>query len=170
MRRIALLAIAAATLMASGAVDNAQCGHRIGGGIHYLRTLGDIKDAPDWDENAVAILASYQFAPPGILTIEGDVEWVFNYGGSDKNMIEPQAWLLLGGLIYGSAGIGIGYFDGDWLDNPFYALRAGVDLPLGSIHLDAFATYRFQNSKVFDDIDQDDLNAITFGAVVRFGD
>ena len=169
MKRIALLAIAAATLMASGAVDTGQCGHRIGGGIHYLRTLGDIKDTPDWDENAVAILASYQYATDGIIHFEGDVEWVLDYAGSE-DMIEPQAWLLLGRVIYASAGIGIGYFDGDWLDNPFYALRAGVDFDFGGLHLDAFATYRFQNSKVFDDVDQDDLNAITFGAVVRFGD
>jgi len=169
MKRIALIAIAAATLASSGILDAAQCGSRIGGGLHYLRTLGDIKDASGWDENAVAILGSYQYAPPGILSIEGDVEWVIDYAG-DKDMIEPQAWLLLGRMLYAGGGIGIGYIDGDWLDEPFYALRAGVDLPLGSLHLDAFATYRFQNSKVFDDVNQEDLDAITFGAVVRFGD
>jgi hypothetical protein len=170
MKRPALFALAALALMAGGVLDSAQCGHRIGGGIHYMRTLGDIKDAPGWDENAVALMASYQFAPPtSLFRIEGDVEYVLDYGGSGEDMIEPQAWLLVGRMLYASAGIGIGYIDGDWLDDPFYALRAGVDLGLGGIHLDCFASYRFLNSQVFDDIDQDDLDTVTFGVVARFG-
>ena len=35
----------------------------------------------------------------------------------------PQGWALVGSVLYGGAGIGIGNFDGEWQDDPFYALR-----------------------------------------------
>ena len=83
-------------------------------------------------------------------------------------LYQPQAYVLIGGLIYGGAGIGIGYFDGDWFDNPFYALRAGVDLPLGSLHLDVNANYRFLSTNALQSLNESDLDSVTFGAIVRF--
>jgi hypothetical protein len=61
-----------------------------------------------------------------------------------------------------------GHFDGEWQDDPFYALRAGVDFPLGPLHLDVNVNYRFQSTKVFEDLDEIDTDAVTFGAVARF--
>lgn len=150
-----------------GIVDAVDAGHRFGGGLHYLRTVGDIKDDPNWDENAVGIIASYQYAP-GLLKLELDLEWVPNYGGSES-LIEPQAWLLVGGLIYGAGGIGIGYIDGGWQSNPWYGLRLGGNLKLGSIGLDIFASYRFQSSSDLEGFDSSDLDSVTFGAILRFG-
>jgi hypothetical protein len=103
-----------------------------------------------------------------LIKLEADLEWVPDYGGSDNTMFQPQAWVIVGGLIYGAGGMGGSYIDGDWLDNPFYGLRAGVDLTLGGLNLDCFTTYRFQSSTVFDEIDEEDLDALTFGAIVRF--
>ena len=154
-------------LFVTGMPETAECGSSMGGGINYLRTLGSIKDNSEWDPDAVGFLVSYQ-RDFTLLRIEADVEWIPDYGGTDEALIQPQAWALIGALIYGGAGIGIGYWDGDWQDNPFYALRVGVDLGLSSVTLDAFASYRFQTSQVFEDIDQDDLDALTFGAIVRF--
>ena len=145
----------------------AQAGHRIGGGVQYLKTLGDIKDIPEFDSNAFGFLASYQY-DGGLLKLEGDVEWILDYGGSSNSLIQPQAYLLVGGLIYAGAGIGIGYFDGNWQNDPFYALRAGVDFTLGGLDLDAFALYRFQDTEVFEDFESQDLDSITFGAMIRF--
>jgi hypothetical protein len=76
---------------------------------------------------------------------------------------------MLGDFIYGGVGIGVGHIDGDWQSNPFYALRGGVDFMLGNLDLDVFASYRFQKSKDFGDLDNDDLNSLTFGALIRFG-
>lgn len=160
------IAVMCALLVASIS-GPAECGGSLGGGIHYLRTLGSIKDNSEWDPDAIGFLVSYQYDLT-LLRMEADVEWIPDYGGTDEALIQPQAWALLGSLIYGGIGIGIGYWDGDWQDNPFYALRAGVDLGLSSVTLDAFASYRFQTSKVFDDIDENDLDALTFGAIVRF--
>ena len=84
-------------------------------------------------------------------------------------MIQPQGYAMLGNLIYGGVGIGIGHIDGEWQSNPFYALRAGVDFMAGSLDLDLFASYRFQKTSDLDHLGGDDLNSITFGALIRFG-
>lgn len=148
------------TAMAAG-------GMRIGGGVHYVRTLGEIKDTPEVDENAFNLMGAIQFCGATI-SVEGDVEWIPDYLGSEESLLMPQAYLLLGNRIYAGAGIGIGYFDGEWFDDPFYALRAGIDIPLGTLHLDINANYRFMSSDVFDDVDESDLNSITFGAIAKF--
>jgi hypothetical protein len=167
-RLLTSIVLASILVLMTGLFNRAECGHRFGGGIHYLKTLGDIKDVPEWDSNAIGFIGSYQYSA-GLLKFEGDLEWVLDYGGSDKTLFQPQAWFILGGLIYGGIGIGGSYIDGDWLDNPFYGLRLGVDLAIGGIALDVFASYQWQSSTVFDEIDQTDLDSITFGAMVRFG-
>jgi hypothetical protein len=63
----------------------------------------------------------------------------------------------------------IGYTDGDWQKNPFYALRAGVQFPLGGLALDGYASYRLQKNKEIEDITGEDLDSITFAALLRFG-
>jgi hypothetical protein len=168
MKRILLPVLAISVLSVCGVFDAAHGGHRLGGGIHYLRTLGDIKDVPEWDANSVGFIASYQFTFT-LIKLEGDLEFIPNYGGTDKTMFQPEAWVLVGGLIYGSLGAGIGYIDDEWQDNPFYALRAGVDLAIGKIGLDVYATYRFQSSKELEDFDTKDLDSVTFAVVARFG-
>jgi len=165
MKRI-ILSTVLGILLIGGLCDQARCEYRLGGGLHYLRTLGDIKDADKFDEDALGFLVSYQKVFSS-LRFEGDVELIPDFGGSDKMLLQPQAWVLLGSLIYVSGGIGIGYFDGDWQDNPFYAIRAGVDLAVGGLNLDGFASYRFQSSTVFEDLDQNDLDALTLGVIVR---
>ena len=166
MRRSLCLLIVSLVLAVALAAP-AQAGQRIGGGVHYLKTLGDIKDTPEFDDNAFGFLASYQYAT-AMFKVEGDVEWILDYGGSSNALIQPQAYLLLGDMIYGGAGIGIGYFDGEWWSDPFYALRAGVDFTLGGLDLDAYALYRFLDTEVFEDFGTQDLDSITFGALIRF--
>jgi hypothetical protein len=169
MKRIVVLVLAVCVFLIGGVAEDALCGHRFGGGLHYLRTVGDIKDVPEWDPDAVGILGSYQFAPPLFLAFEFDVEWLPNYGGTDESLIEPQAWVLTSGLIYGGGGIGIGYINSDWQENPFYALRLGVNVVLLSLNVDVFATYRFQSTGELEGFGTKDLDTVTLGAVVRFG-
>jgi hypothetical protein len=144
----------------------AEAGHRLGGGLEYLETLGDIKDAEGFDSSAFGFLASYQHAGP-LLKLEADVEWLLDYGGTDKSLIQPQAYVLLGQLFYGGVGIGIGSFDGEWQSDPFYALRAGADIALGGVDLDVFGLYRFQDAEVIEGLDESDLDSVTFGALLR---
>lgn len=146
----------------------AQAGTRIGGGIHYLRTLGDIKDSPGFDENAVGFLGSAAFVADPV-RVDAMLEVTPDYVGSGEVMFQPQGYVLLGSFLYGGLGIGIGYLgDFGWQD-PFYALRGGVDFMVGNLDLDVFATYRFQNGKDLEGATSDDLDSITFGALIRFG-
>ncbi len=167
MKQLAASALVFLGLLGAASSSHAQLGLRVGGGIHYLRTVSDIKVDPTFDKNAFNLVASAQLGP-GLVKAEGDVEWVPDFGGSGKSLFQPQAFVLVGQFIYGGAGIGWGYFDGEWFDQPFYALRVGVDFPLGPIHLDVNANYRFLSTKVSDSIDKEDLNSITFGAIARF--
>ena len=161
---IASLVVALATLAL--AAGPAAAGS-IGAGVHYLKTVGDIKDSQGVDENAFGLIGSYQHGA-GMLKLEGDVEWINDYLGSDHSMIEPQAYALVGNNLYAGAGIGIGYIDDNWQDRPFYALRAGYKMPLAAFSLDGFASYRFQKLEAVQGATSDDLDSITFGVIARF--
>ena len=144
--------------------------HRLGIGAHYWTTVDNIDD-DNFDEDGIAWLASYQFWP-SLIGLELAVEWLDKgFGGSDDDVFLPQAYLLVGGWIYAAAGIGGYYSDGDLADDPFYALRAGLNLNiLPSIYLDINANYRFENWDDLRDDDTDiDEDTITLGAAVRLG-
>jgi hypothetical protein len=162
--RLVVLA-ALATLMTTSAL----AGTKFGGGIHYLRTVGDLKDTPGWDKNAIGFMASVKFPAP-LIHFEGDVEFIPDYAGTGELYWSPQAYAKIGQFIYGGVGIGIGHMGGGygWQD-PWYALRAGVNLGLGGLDLDVFATYRFEKFKDLEGVGTDDLNSVTFGALIHFG-
>jgi hypothetical protein len=164
MKRIVLLVV----LLVATASPAFAALSKLGVGLHYLHNLGDLKneDLSDLEKDSFGVIGSYQFSP-GVFKIEGDVEYIFNYLGTDDAMWEPSAWGLTSGMVYGGAGIGIGYRDGDWQKNPWYALRAGLDMPLAKFDLDAYATYRFQSAGDLGDV-VDDLDSLTFAAVLRF--
>jgi len=163
-----LLCLLVVSLFLAGTLATpTQAGQRLGGGVQYLKTIGDIKNTSGFDPDALGFIASYQLVN-SLFKIEGDVEWILDFGGTKHALIQPQAYLLVGGLFYGGAGIGTGYFDGDWQKDPFYAARVGVDFTLGGLSLDAFALYRFQKIEVFQKFGAQDVNSITFGAMVRF--
>jgi hypothetical protein len=165
-RSLRLLLILA--VITVGLATSVHAGLRVGAGVHYLRTVGDLKDAPGFDENAFAFLGSLKYKA-GFMTFEGDLEVIPDYIGSSETMWQPQAYALIGGLLYGGIGIGVGHLtDFGWQD-PFYALRAGVDFMAGPLDLDVFASYRFQKAKDLSSLGEDDLNAITFGALITFG-
>ncbi len=83
-------------------------------------------------------------------------------------MLAPQAYLLLGGALYGGVGAGIFYSDSDFADRPFYVLRAGLNImPTANMTLDINANYRFTewDSDLMQDIDTD---TATLSAALRF--
>ncbi len=165
MRRLTCLLVLILVLV--GVATSPALAGRIGGGVEYMRTLGDIKDEEEFNPDALAFLASYQMDLT-LLKLEADVEWVVDYGGSGKSLILPQAYALFGDFIYGGAGIGTATFDGEWAEDPFYALRAGVLLQSESLDIDLYAIYRFHDTAILEDFEEDDLDSITFAAQVRF--
>lgn len=140
---------------------------KFGAGVHYMKTVGSISDEEEFDEDALNLLLAAKM-PLGLITVEFDSEWALDYGGSDNTLWMPQVFGLVGQFIYGGVGIGTGYVDGEWFDNPVYTLRAGVNFPLGRFAVDVNANYQFMSSRALENADSDDLDSVTFGAVLWF--
>jgi len=161
---IRVVSVASALLLASLPMT-ASAGQSIGAGLHYLRAVGDFDDIEELEKDSFGIIGSYQIGLP-LFKFEANAEYVFDYLGTDEALFEPSAYALIGALFYAGAGIGIGHVNDDWQSDPFYAVRAGVDLPLGPVNLDAYGTYRFQKDEDLEEFDED-LNSVTVAAVVR---
>jgi len=144
----------------------AESGHRIGGGVNYWVALDDLDN--DFDDNGLSYLASYQYRG-GLLGIQLDAEYLADLFAEDA--YAPAAYLMLGSSIYAAAGVGILNYDGEWADDPFYAIKAGLDLELiPNLYLDIGASYRFDSTvDVGDAIDDIDTDTVFLGAAVRLG-
>lgn len=140
---------------------------QIGAGAHYMKTIGDAENTEGFNSDALNLLLAGRM-DLRLFKLELDSEWALDYGGSSKTLWIPQAFAVVGGLIYGAAGIGSGYVDGDWFDRPVYTLRAGVNLPLGRVAVDVNANYQFMNSKALENLDSNDLDSVTLGATLWF--
>lgn len=145
---------------------------RLGFGVHYWRTVDDIDDdgVDDIDDDGVSYLGSYQILPGGLLSFELDVEYFEEgFGGSPDSVFSPQAFLLVGHGLYAGVGVGVGYSDGfeDDFSDPFYMARLGFNIELlPKLFLDVNANYQ---ANAFDELDEADTDAITLGALLRFG-
>ena len=143
---------------------------RVGAGVHYWTALGDIEvDDVDIDESGSSFLASVQWVPGGLISFEGNLEYFTEgFGGGNSEALAPQAFVLVGGGLYGGLGIGVTYNDeleGNDISDPFYKARVGLDFEiLPTIHLDINANYIFN---AFSDIDGASEDSITLGAIAR---
>ena len=162
---LAVVSLASALIFTS-LPTTASAAASIGAGLHYLRAVGDFDDIEELDKDSFGVIGSVQFGVP-LFTLEANAEYVFDYLGSDEALFEPSAYALLGHVFYAGAGIGIGHINDDWQSDPFYAVRAGVDFPVGPVSLDAYGTYRFQKDDDLEEIDED-LNSVTVAAVLRY--
>ena len=155
--------------MAGGAgVQEAAGDHQVGVGAHYWKALDDI-DTKDVDEDGFSYAAMYRYRYDWI-GLEAGVEYFKKgFGGAGEAVYQPQAYLLVGKVLYAGAGIGGYYTDGEWGDKPFYALRAGLDIPiLPILHLDIQAHYRFEEWSDLSDKAKDiDTDTVTLGAAAR---
>lgn len=140
--------------------------HRIGGGANYWVTVDDIDD-DSFDDNGLSYFLSYQHWW-NFLGLEADLELLPDR--FDETAFAPQAYLLFGGTIYGAAGIGLMNIDGDFADEPFFALRAGLNLELlPGTFLDVSANYRFNDTEELEDERTDiDADTVFLGAALRF--
>ncbi len=140
--------------------------HRIGIGTNYWKAVDDI-DFDDVDDDGFSFIGSYQYHPGGLFYFEADLEVLPDRFG--ESAYAPQAFVLLGRSIYGGAGIGIEYRDSDFADEPFFALRAGLNLELlPGIYADIYGIYRFNDTAQIEDEATDiDSDTIFMGAAVR---
>lgn len=140
--------------------------HRIGGGANYWVALDDIDTDKDVDDDGFSFYGSYQYWM-SMIGLELDVEFLPDRFGDSA--IAPQAYALVGKAIYGGIGIGTVYANDEFSDEPFFALRAGLNLEvLPGIFADIYANYRFNDKADLDDEDRDiDTDTIFLGAAVR---
>ncbi len=148
---------------------SAEAGGRVGLGLTYWHALDDI-DLSDFDQDGVSWFLSYQSRGAYLLGWEADLEMMpKGFMAADENVYAPQAYVVIGTSIHGSVGIGWYYSDGDWAEEPFYALRIGMEYTLvPSIYLDINANYRFTN---WGDLEGEDIDTdtIMLGAALRMG-
>ncbi len=137
--------------------------HRFGGGIRYNRSVTSLGD--DFDKSGVSLLLSYQYAAPILVRFEGDLEIIPSSVTGNGTAVVPWAYALVGGLFYGGIGAGIAYADGEFANDPIFALRIGLDVGLGPVHADVNANYQFVD---FDQLGDLDANYVTLGLMARY--
>lgn len=157
----AVLLLGLITMTAGGALAG---NHRIGGGANYWVSVDDLDN--DFDDDGVSFFGSYQYWP-SLIGLELDVEFLPDRFG--ESAVSPQAYLLVGKGIYAGLGIGTTYTDGDFAEEPFYALKAGFNIELlPGIFADIYGNYRFNDKADFDDDDSDiDTDTVFLGMAVR---
>jgi len=140
--------------------------HYLGVGVNYWQVIEDI-DVDDIEEDGFSYLAAYRY-DGGLLSLQAEVEaFPEDYAGAPKNVISPQALVILGESLFVAAGAGIQYSDGEFADEPYFLLRAGLSLiGLGPVQIDLHATYLFTDAGAFD-VDDIDTDTLTLGAMFR---
>jgi hypothetical protein len=143
----------------------------VGVGVHSWRTVSDLRSEGFGDirRSGVSYLASYQYRPGPLLRLELDGEYFpKGFGGSAHSATSPQAFVLVGGFIYGGVGIGTIYsssFSNNF-SSPFYVARVGLDIhPLPRLHIDVNGNYDFH---AFNELKGVNTGTVTLGALVRF--
>lgn len=158
-------------------VVRADSSNRIGVGVNYWKTVenlgDDIKNDNGIDEDGFSYLVSYQYVPVMFLRLEAGVEmFPTDFTGGSDPIWAPQGFIMTGvGPVYGGAGIGIYFTDGEFADAPFYMVRAGLEFELlPRIFLDLNANYRIDDwEKIKEFADTVGTDTIRLGAAVRFG-
>lgn len=143
---------------------------RFGAGAHYWMAVKDIDTAGDVEKSGLSYLASIQYCPSRMLRLQGDLE-VFpeGFAGQTEATYAPQAFLIVGSGVYAGLGIGIGYADGEFAEDPFYTVRGGFDLELlPSVRLDLNVNYQFVEWEEIKELDRHvSSDTVTVGAAVR---
>ena len=143
----------------------AQGGHRIGAGANYWKVIDDI-DVRDIDDSGMAYYVSYQYRAQGPFALDLTLERLPDRFGNSA--YAPQGYVLIGGTLYAGIGVGMIYTDGDFADEPFYAIKAGLDIPFFFLRLDVSGHYRFND---FADLKDEDrkigTDTIFLGAALR---
>lgn len=143
--------------------------HRFGMGAHYWRSV-DSQSLDNVKDSGFATVISYQYRPAPLFRMGVDLEMLpSQYGGAANRVYAPQAYALVGSIVYAALGVGGYYSDGRFAKDPFFNLRAGLDFSLlPFVSLDISAHYRFEEWGDLKDIDENiSSDTITLGAAIR---
>jgi hypothetical protein len=131
-------------------------------------------DDPDLVSNSLigdlpAAIVTYHLLPSQMLSFSADLEVLpDDDAGLGEATVAPQFFLAVGKDVYAGLGTGIYIQDGTYADQPFYSLRAGVDLELFPfIYLDFSADYRFKDWAFADLSEGFMLEDLALGGMLR---
>ncbi len=153
----------------AGGVALAQGPHHVGGGVHAWTTV-DRLDDEDISDNGLSYVASYRYDPGSLLSLGADLEFFpGDFVGYGSHVYAPEVMALVGAGVYAGLGAGWFYYDGAFASDPFYFVRAGVDLEvLPGLHLDLHGNYLFtQFEDIGDMLKKVDTDTVTVGAALR---
>ena len=147
----------------------AQAGeHILGIGANYWQTVDDI-DFGEIDNSGLSTVVAYTYRPGGLIGFEFDVEYFGEgFAGTNRDVISPQAYVVVGRNFYVAAGIGTNYSSDleDEFSDPYYAAKMGINFSLlPHLGLDVNANYRFD---AWGDLDEVDTDTVFLGALLRF--
>lgn len=167
MKKVLFTWLVAAVMAVLAVPASAESG--LGLGANYWRTVDEMTSNPDFDRSGVSYYLTYRYKTESWLFFDVQLERMpEGYMASTNAVYAPQVFVGLKiSMIYGGVGAGIFYSDGEKQGDPFYVLRAGVDLNvLPMVYLDINANYRFVK---WDELDNEDLSkdTIMLGAAAR---
>jgi len=158
-------AVAASSTAPVPDADTSSVDLRIGAGANYWVSIESIHET-DFDTSGLSGFVTFQYVPNSIVKLEVDIELLpKGFLGSSQTVFQPQMYVLLGNFIYGGVGVGMYYTDGSFSSDPFFALKGGIDIPFGPVHLDISGNYRFEGTLKTRDVSSD---TVFLGAAVRY--
>lgn len=140
---------------------------RFGGGVNYWKALDDV-NVRDIDDKGLSYFVSYQYRP-SLVGFQLDLEMLPDLYG--KNAYAPSAYVVAGTSLYAALGVGIVNRDSKWANDPFLALKAGMEMELlPSIYLDFGVSYRVEGKMDLGDaLDDIDTDTLFLGVAARIG-
>lgn len=161
-----LAALLALALPSRGASDSH---FEIGVGANYWVAIEDAADE-SFDEDGIGWMISTRYMATPYFGIGLELERSpDNYVQFDEPIYCPAAYLIVGKGLYAALGVGTYFYDGEFYEDVFYALRAGIKAELlPSIILDINVNYRVDEWSGIRNVDDDiDTDNVILGAALR---
>lgn len=161
--------LAAAIILPFGASAANSGGFEIGVGANYWYSIEDAIDK-DFDEDGLGWMLSTRWMLTDYFGLGFELERSpDNFIALEESMYAPSAHVIVGNKLYIGFGVGCYYYDGDFYENEWYNVRAGIKIELlPSVMVDLNVNYRADKFDELEDLD-DNVNAETlvFGGALR---
>ena len=168
--RKGLFAAVAASLFITAVPAASAGGFEIGIGANYWYSIDEAKDN-SFDRDGLGWMVSSRIPLAKFLAIGLEVEQTpDNFMFLDEKLYMPAAYVILGRGVYVGLGAGTYYYDSEFYSDVWYALRAGLEVPIltDSLKLDINVNYRVEEwGGIKDAGDNIDSNTLMVGAAIR---
>lgn len=160
----------AVTALLGLAVATATAESSLGLGVRGFRTVDNVPNR--FQKTGLGATVSWRAELNDLVAAQFELDhYEDGYAGASKDVLAPQAFLLVGGELYAGAGVGILYSANDFADKPFLALRLGYLVRLGDrLSLDLNASYEFSEWNKINEFDPSvSSDTVVLSAAFRIG-